>query len=380
MNTILLLLRTPPPYGGGEIRSASLSEYVSDLPDFVVHEVCSSKRDKSNQGRFALWKLSAFAKDWWTMVRLIVKHRPSLVFHSTPQGFPHFLRDSLLTFTARLLGVGVVSELASDVCPFFGASRFATWYGRLVVRRMLCLRVLGEGIARRLAQYGITNTIVTDNGVGVPDIDAVRSTLKGRPMRFAFIGTHSPEKGFDVLVDACATLCGTDARFQVHCVGEWCSPSFRESMAARMKERGIDDMFTLHGPVRGAEKWRPLAESDVLVLPSLTEGQPLVILEAFACGLPVIATTVGGIPEIVEDPVNGLLVPAGSAEALAGAMERLMGDEGMRNAMAEANPKLFRERFTESAWLESQVAWLRKCASGQLNPHGQRFIPEPQAR
>lgn len=379
-NPILLVLRTPPPYGGGEVRSAALREYVAGMPDFVVYEVGSPRRDKSNQGQFAVWKLGALLRDWWRILRLIAKHRPSVLFCSIPQGFPHFFRDSLLILTVRMCGVRVVGELASDICPFFGRGRLRTWYGAAVIRRMSCLRVLGEGIARRLAGYGIANTIVTDNGVGLPERDVARPRKKEGSPRFTFIGTHSPEKGFDVLVGAAASLVGKSHRFSIDCIGEWCGTSFRRAMEARLDELGIKDRFVLHGPVRGTDKWRLLAHSDALVLPSLTEGQPLVLIEAFACGLPVIATKVGGIPEMMEDGTNGLLVDPGSEESLGEAMQTLLQDEVMRRTMSKANPELYRTRFTESMWLESQVAWLRKCASGELHPHGQRFTIVPEGR
>jgi glycosyltransferase involved in cell wall biosynthesis len=73
-----------------------------------------------------------------------------------------------------------------------------------------------------------------------------------------------------------------------------------------------------------------MAAADILVLPSLSEGRPNVVLEAHACGLPVVATNVGGTPELLEDGVNGLLVPVGDSDALAGALRRLATDHDLR--------------------------------------------------
>jgi glycosyltransferase involved in cell wall biosynthesis len=76
-----------------------------------------------------------------------------------------------------------------------------------------------------------------------------------------------------------------------------------------------------------------MAAADVLVLPSLSEGRPNVVLEAQACALPVVATAVGGTPELVEDGVHGLLVPPGDSNALAGSLRRLVSDEDLRRRL-----------------------------------------------
>ena len=77
-------------------------------------------------------------------------------------------------------------------------------------------------------------------------------------------------------------------------------------------------------------------DSDVFILPSYTEGVPKVILEAMANGLPVVATSVGGIPEIIQDGLNGLLVPSGDAEAICDSVYRLLKDEELRMRMRES--------------------------------------------
>jgi len=73
-----------------------------------------------------------------------------------------------------------------------------------------------------------------------------------------------------------------------------------------------------------------------LVLPSFAEGVPVVLMEAMATGLPVIATRIAGIPELVEDGVSGLLVPPGDAAALAGAIRRVLSDDMLRGEMGAA--------------------------------------------
>lgn len=88
-----------------------------------------------------------------------------------------------------------------------------------------------------------------------------------------------------------------------------------------------------------------LSASDLIVLPSLNEGFGLVLVEAAAAGVPVIATNVGGIPEVIEDNKTGILVPPADSHALAGAMLKILKDESLAKRLAEAAKKMVHEKF-----------------------------------
>jgi len=98
-----------------------------------------------------------------------------------------------------------------------------------------------------------------------------------------------------------------------------------------------------------------------LVLPSYSEGQPLAILEGLGCGIPIVSTKVGGIPEIIEDGLNGYLVNPGSVEQLSGSIEKLLKSKELRLNISEANVSLYKRRFTLENYLASQVRWLLSC-------------------
>jgi glycosyltransferase involved in cell wall biosynthesis len=99
-----------------------------------------------------------------------------------------------------------------------------------------------------------------------------------------------------------------------------------------------------------------LADVDVFALPSWTEGLPITVLEAMARGRPVVATPVGGTPEVVADGETGLLVPPQDPAALAAALRRLLADPELRTKMGEAGRRRVEERFSESAMAERVLA------------------------
>ena len=160
-------------------------------------------------------------------------------------------------------------------------------------------------------------------------------------------GRLSPEKGFDVLVEAAARVLAVDRSAGVVLFGDG---DERAKLERRVAALGLGDRFRMPGFTRELDRLLPWA--DVVVLPSFTEGLPNVALEAGAAGVPVVATAVGGTPEVVADGETGYLVPPGDAVALADHLSALLCDEPTRARMGRAG----RKRMCESFSFEAQAA------------------------
>ena len=146
------------------------------------------------------------------------------------------------------------------------------------------------------------------------------------------------------LVEAFARLHAKTPRLKLSIVGDGpLLPAVREQVAAL----GLQDAVWLPGA--RADIRALLHSFSVFALPSLAEGTPVSMLEAMACGLPVVASTVGGIPEVVDDGVQGLLVPVGDVDALTAALERLAGDAELRAAQGRAGRARVEERYSMQA-------------------------------
>lgn len=152
------------------------------------------------------------------------------------------------------------------------------------------------------------------------------------PLRLCCIGTLHEVKGQRHLVEAIRLLAadGVDVRCTLVGDGE-----DHDALAARVRDAGLEGAVSLPGPCTHDEVAGHLAASDVLVVPSVPtaegrrEGLPVVILEAMASGIPVVASRLSGIPEIVEDDVTGLLTEPGDAGGLAAAIARLDHDPAL---------------------------------------------------
>ena len=149
--------------------------------------------------------------------------------------------------------------------------------------------------------------------------------------RLLAVGRLSPEKGFAVLLDALHTLreSGIDATVQI--VGD--GPE-RTRLKARISELGLDGFVDLPGELSPGEVRRALAAADLFILPSLSEGLPISLMEAMACGTPVVTTWIAGIPELACNEKTALTVPPANPSELAKAIDRLAADQSLRRSVA----------------------------------------------
>jgi glycosyltransferase involved in cell wall biosynthesis len=152
------------------------------------------------------------------------------------------------------------------------------------------------------------------------------------------VGRLKYPKDFPTLLDAAARLAGR--RFTLEVVGD--GPE-RPELESRHAELALDGRVRLGGE-RG-DVPELLARADVVVLSSRSEGLPVSVIEAMAAGLPVVASSVGGLPELVADGETGILVPAGDAVALADALARLLDDPELRRSYGAAARRRALERF-----------------------------------
>jgi glycosyltransferase involved in cell wall biosynthesis len=155
-----------------------------------------------------------------------------------------------------------------------------------------------------------------------------------------FLGRLERAKGVFDLVDAVAALRKTHPDVRLILAGDDV-----DGLGRYADERGVADAVQLTGWV-GPEKKRALLDSTaVFVLPSYAEGSPISLLEAMAAGLPSVATAVGGIPDVVADGVNGMLVEPGDVGMLTNVLRRLLDDRMLRSRLGAAARETVRLRF-----------------------------------
>jgi len=158
-------------------------------------------------------------------------------------------------------------------------------------------------------------------------------TCQGATIRILFVGYIRPEKGIEYLLDAVSQI-PMEQPWELHIVGPSDFPDYRRRLDAVVVSRGISDrVFWTGYSSYGEPLFEQLRAADLLVLPSLSEGTPHVLVEARANGLPCISTSVGGVPSSVTHGYDAWLVPPKNSQALAQAIERLVRDGDLRRAL-----------------------------------------------
>jgi len=175
------------------------------------------------------------------------------------------------------------------------------------------------------------------------------------------VGRLEREKGHSVLLEAIARLSDRGIPVQLDLVGDG---TLLDALRARARELGVEDRVTFAGAVGQDRIQDHYRRADAFCLPSLGEGIPVVLMEALASGLPAVASNTMGIPELIEDGVTGLLVPAGRPDELAAAVERLAADPALRRALGERG----RRKVIDEYDLDHGVDQLRDAFVDLLAP------------
>lgn len=160
-----------------------------------------------------------------------------------------------------------------------------------------------------------------------------------------YSGRLSEEKGLCYLVEAILHLRNSDAVVRLLIVGD--GPE-RQALELLVKDNGLDAAVFFAGFQEDIENWLPAF--DAFALPSLTEGTPMALLEAMAVGLPVIATAVGGVPRVVIDMVNGMLVPPGNAKAISDGLKMVMDKPDLRYQIGAAGVETVAAKYNIESW------------------------------
>ena len=179
---------------------------------------------------------------------------------------------------------------------------------------------------------------------------------KGDHINILYLGHLGKDKGsFDIIETAILTQ-PRDANILFHLVGSDLSPGETRRLMEIVRANNLGEIVKFHEPVFGNEKYSYFEKADIFIYPSYHEGMPMAILEAMASGLPIVATNVGGIPDLVQNGTNGILIEPGHSDQLANAICSLAINPGLRESMQKMSYQIVSEKFN----LERHIMQLTK--------------------
>lgn len=357
--TILIAGPLPPPYGGVASIVALLTK--ESFSEARIHLVETTIRTNRPVARIS-YGLRTFVR----LLFALLRYQPDglLCFCGA---YGSFWEKAFWAALARLLKVPVGVVMVDGNFPAF-EKRLGS-FRRRAVRLILsswpriCVQSKGwQTYYQGLAGHDRISIIVA----GVNDMifaPADRSTVPhAAELNILYVGWLIEEKGIYDLFQAATLLRQDGVRFQVRLIG----PLFDQEPRLRqaLSDAGLTDVVVLVGPLsQSAELISEYQAADVFVLPSHAEGFPNAVLEAMASGLPVIAASVGGVPEMIDSGVNGLLVPPKDVARLAAALKELAEDPAARERIGQAARATVLDRFTVNHSLASYMNVFRQLES-----------------
>ena len=230
----------------------------------------------------------------------------------------------------------VIWGQGSDV---YRPDNFTKLISKVVMKKASCVIALTEIMKKEMIKIYDRTIIVIPNGV---DLDIFRNytnvtecNIEKRHKKILFVGRLQDVKGVKYIIEAMNIITKFyDVNLLI--VGDG---NDRERLEALVEKLKLNDVVSFRGKAPRSEIPKYMEESDIFILPSKSEGFPLVLLEAMASGLTIVASNVGGIPDIIKDGVNGLLTEPMNSNDIADKVLRILSDDRLREEILSNNKK-----------------------------------------
>ena len=342
MGISFLFIDTERVWRGGQDQLFSLLQGLSER-NHEIHLVCHPDTllaERARKTGLKVYPISirrelspvSLIRLFWIMIRI----RPSIVAFNTPRPI---LVGKLASWLAGVR-VRIIFRRVNFPLHRTPFTRLKYVWGTAFII------AISESISHQLQEGGIPASKIrlVYEGIDVarhPTLERSPYDSARHPVIVGSVSHLSKEKGHYHLVEAAHMIPEVHSRLRFVVVGDG---ACKESLETQVRERGLEDCFQFAGFQSRTNQY--LQSFDIFVLPSLSEGLSSAILSAMASGLPVIATSVGGIPELIQPGVNGLLVPPADPVALAQAIVHLHNHPEIALQMGHAGRRRLEEHFT----------------------------------
>ena len=354
---ILFIMPLPPPVHGSSMVNRCIQESK------VLHEAfqmdfinLSTSRRMDEIGRTSLWKILRFVRIYLCLVGKLVAHRYDLCYLAITCHGIGFLKDAPFVWLCKLFCRRVVIHqhnkgMAKDVhrIPY-------RWLLPMTYRNTSVILLswrLYPDVAEVVREEQVR---ICANGIASLDASTVSviQTTEGRKnlgdIHILFLSNLLINKGVFILLEACKALKDKGYTFVCDFVGSETKEITRACFEEEVHRLGLQDYVIFHGPQYGEAKFVFFHRADLFVQPTLDDCFPLAILEAMACGLPVVATDEGAIPDMIIDGETGFVCNRENVFSLVKSLEKLLNDNELRKQMGDKARLVYKERFTLDAF------------------------------
>lgn len=315
------------------------------------------RRPVRESGRISPRNLALAVSQYARFLCALHRFRPHIIHLHTSQGVA-WLKDSFFVLMGKAHRCHVALHVhAADFDELYGKkARFVQSYTRRVMGLADAVIAVSAEWRRRLAHIVPVDRVFTFRNCIAVDAFLPRFSHRStNGAKALFLGGVGPRKGAFDLLEAMGHLKSRGCSLHLWVGGYEEREGDLIRARTRLEELHLEDTCQLVGTVHGLRKSQLLSEASLFVLPSYNEGLPMAILEALAAGLPVVATPVGGIPEVIEDGYNGFLVTPGDVEALAEKLAILANDRHLREVMGRRSREIAEQELDVEPYVERLV-------------------------
>ena len=344
---VLCIVQLPPPVHGASLMNSSFvnSPLINEHYLLKVINVATAGNIEGI-GKFSVKKIFDSAGHFFRIAATLVFYRPGLVYFTfSPTGFA-FYRDAIYTGLVKLSGTELAIHLhGKGIRAGYTGNRLRDWICQKVFTGTNVIFLSGI-LAGDMDGFAYKRKFIVNCGIPLTE-PPPESRPAGNLCRLLFLSNYVRSKGIIDLIDAIAIVARTNQHFHLRLVGKPYDVSIDE-LKEHIARKGLDSLITICGPKYQGEKLSEFRQADVFIFPTYytNEAFPLVLLEAMQWALPSITTREGGIPDIIDNGVTGMLIDQRDITQLAENILFLIGHAEERRKMGQAARKIFLEKFT----------------------------------
>ena len=357
---ILFILHLPPPVHGSSIVGGFINESTLINNVFISKYInlgTSKSIDEIGKNGFA--KIITYFKIILRVFKELTVFKPDIVYLAMTAKGVAFYKDMVIAFLAKLFGRQLVIHFHNK-----GVSDNQNkWFDNLLykfvfknTKVILLSKYLYSDIKKYVKEEAV---YYCPNGIPEMDLKEDQTTIKNDSVQLLFLSNLIESKGVYVILDALNALKIKAIKFTCNFVGgigDINESDFNNKVTSLQLQACVNYL----GKKFDEEKTAILNQSDIFVHPSYSDCFPLVLLEASQFKLPMVSTFEGAIPEIIENGLNGFLVPKNNSIALAEKLEVLIKDENLRQTMGTAAYNKYKKDYTLSVFEETMCSILQK--------------------
>jgi len=369
LNKVLLLCPTPPPYAGPEVASEILIKNLPRVLNDYIHLKSNIRKENWKKGKFDIDGLLKFFPLMLRFIKLTADKDIEKVYLLLSSSKIGFTRDSIYILISLFFGKKIILHYRGGNFDGFYAKRNFIFkkYIRFILDRCATVIVQAERLRRMFEEISDINTVVLYNGLEIDE--GIREKAFNNDVTvLLFIGHVAFSKGFYELINVYKRI------YKEHNLKLYFAGTFRfegkksKTQKAFLNGKTLDYYnknsenisllikdFTENaerynakylGTISGEKKKTVFENSDILILPSYTEGFSLTVLESLSYGLPVIVSNVGALPEIIKENENGWIVEPGNEESLEEKIALAVKSKSEFARISRNNKDHFRNNFS----------------------------------